>query len=114
MTREEAIEVIKEMAIPEVKREIQYRLDTFFEEEENRDADYDYMDAFVDSSKWFEEDKRGKESINCIEIEIKLGVWQEVTDEDLENVFVTHGHKWDLRYNRKKYVFKDQLNNLYK
>jgi len=107
MTRREAIEVIKEMVIPEVRREIEYRLDTI-----ERD-DYDYMDAFVDTSRWFEEDGRGLERINCIAIEVKLGVWRAVTDEELADTWASHGRKWDLTYNRKKYVFAEQLNNLY-
>jgi hypothetical protein len=80
MKRQEAIDLIKSMATPAIMDELEYYLEGF-----DREDPYDFLDAFEDFSdycQFAEGNALKKEAQWCLEVEVALGIYKPISDED--------------------------------
>ena len=99
---------IIQMAGPELKEEIEYQLDIEREEGES----YDIVDAFEDIEDRADEDPtfHPRQLVkNVRKIAINLGMYKEISDDELRAIASTAGKKYSFILDGKKYIFVRRL-----
>ena len=104
MTDQEIERVIREMASKELIEEIEWKLDVDRELEDGET--YDFLDAWIEVFQQADQDMPRNIILNIGDIGIKIGIYKEVSDEELKDIQVSSGRKYDITRKGKKYVFE--------
>jgi hypothetical protein len=102
--------IIREMASKFIADEIDFRLNGIERDPADHEDGwtYTYMDAFNDTVGFIEQNdcfKGSKDLCNIREIQIALGWYREVSEEELSRTFVTSGKKYSFKLGGKKYTW---------
>lgn len=87
MNRQQAIGIVLSRCTDKMREELEYRVENVVDEDPEQK--YDILDAFVDFRRHAENnaysgDKGAKKDYQwCLRVEIELGVWTEITKEQM-------------------------------
>jgi len=109
MTEKEIIKTIKKHSTPEMWSRIIDLHETSIKEE--WDEPYSIKDSFdhIDDQS----DEHGHKHLQtpCRKVNIALGVYVPMTQEQIDNTVVSHGKKWDFKLGGVAYRFSHHVNS---
>ena len=109
MTKKEIIKTIKKHSTPEMWSRIIDLHETSIKEE--WDEPYSIKDSFdhIDDQS----DEHGHKHLQtpCRKVNIALGVYVPMTQEQIDNTVVSHGKKWDFKLGGVAYRFSHHVNS---